>query len=172
MKTLEEQKVKTLKKIKLIEVEYVKILEYTGTEGLESVLINTSEDEVKKLYKERKNRKLAALIVELYALVEQLLYKVYPLYYDGEEYEKEEGNRRNKIHDLETKLSPFLTFKTNTIMLSNIRNFIVHERFSIKKALKDEKAMSHVPVEIDGENQLFEHLLHTTKEYIIGVEAK
>lgn len=172
MKSLEKQKIKTLNKIRLIEVEYTQILQYTSPEGQESLFYNLNEEELKQLYKERKNRKLAAFIVELYAIVEQLLYKVYPLYHDGEEYEKEEGLRRNTIHDLEIKLRPFLTFKTNTIMLSNIRNFIVHSRFSVKKAMKDEDAMRNVPVEIEESEQLFEHLIHSTKQYIMGIAEK
>jgi hypothetical protein len=170
--TVEKQRVKTLNKITLIEMEYEQILQYTRKKGPESRFFSLDREELEDLYKERKNRKYAALIVELYAVVEQFLKKTYSFYNNGEKYTKERNNRKNVVHDLEDKLGHFLEFKSDTKMLCDIRNFLVHDTFSFKKAMKDEDAMKNVPDAIIEKKHLFTLLLHSTREYISGIEIR
>ncbi|RHW39540.1 nucleoside-diphosphate sugar epimerase [Lysinibacillus yapensis] len=161
-----KEKIKKLKNhaiadLHLVEIEYQQIVEKTfqvpDSYNWEELL---NETELKGLYKVRKDRKYAALTVELYAIIEQLLKDIYHAFYDAAYIQTPDVN---VILDLEGKLSSHVTFKNNTKLLADLRSIIVHEDFSLKKARKKEN--------IDTNNRnLFKRLLKDVENYIKNIK--
>ncbi|MEK5331573.1 nucleoside-diphosphate sugar epimerase [Lysinibacillus sp. FSL W8-0992] len=114
--------------------------------------------ELESLYEKRKDRKYAALTVELYALVEQLLKDIYKVVKPGDKYKN--SSKKNVILDLEEKLKGNFTFENNTQLLANLRSHVVHVDFSLKKArlIFDKSSKSN--------KKLFKKLLNEVENYI------
>lgn len=169
VKKSEIKELKTAAKleIELIENEYEEILKKTQKskknsqfQEFEDIL---GDEKIKELYIERKDRKYAALVIELYAILEQLLKKLYSLYNPDENYRNSSNN--NVILDLERRLN-LLDFKNNTKTLADLRKFIVHDEFSLKSARK-----KHAK-KYKNNKELFTDLLSDTRTYIISIKVK
>lgn len=128
----------TLYEVELINIEFKQIIDKTKKQGKNKLrgfeLI--SDNDLVDIYTKRKDRKYAALIIELYALVEQLLKDSYSILLDRKEYKKEED--LNIIVDLQEKLKDSIQFDSsfNTKQLADLRNYIIHDTFSLKQARK------------------------------------
>lgn len=159
-KKLNKIKEETLYELELIKEEYENLLEKTRKKSkLEKALNYLNNEDLEQLYIKRKDKKYAALTVELYALLEQLLKKLHELF-KKEEFKFNSKENKNIILCLEEKLKDDLKFKNNTKELADLRKYIIHTEFSLKKARKS-----------IGNNNLknkeqFNTLLKNTKEYI------
>ncbi|MFG3612363.1 nucleoside-diphosphate sugar epimerase [Rummeliibacillus stabekisii] len=92
-------------------------------------------DKYKMLYEKRKDRKYASITVEIYSIIEQLLKDIHQVYLI-KPFQK--NHKKNILLDLQEKLGGHLNFISNkTYNLAMIRNYIVHENFSFKKARID-----------------------------------
>lgn len=134
-KQVEELKREALLEVQLIKMEYEQIIEKTRKEKKKTIELISDED-LKILYIQRKDRKYAALTIELYSLVEQFLKDIYSLHNNISEYKKK--GKVNTIIDLQGKLDNYIEFKniTNTKILTQLRNYIIHDTFSLKQARK------------------------------------
>ena len=88
--------------------------------------------ERKKIDSLRKDRKYAAFIVEIYAIIEQALDDLHEKFYK-ENFSKPDD--KNKAIELEKALCNKVNFSTTlkNLDLIRIRNKIVHEKFSVKE---------------------------------------
>lgn len=146
----------------LLREEYEQIIKFTMKEKPGSLLegLSLGSIDLKDLYEERKPRKYAALVIELYAIVEQSLKDIYKNQFN-KEYQKEFLNKKNIIHDLEIKLSDVLSIPKRGSLktLSDLRNYIVHQEFSLKSARQS--------LEIKEKNrELFDSLITNAEDYI------
>ncbi|WP_431809164.1 hypothetical protein [Brevibacillus agri] len=158
---LDKIKKKALKEIDWIEEEHYQMRKNLSESN---VFMSQNNEEIRELYMERKDRKYASLVVELYALVEQTLKDFYATL-KKEEYEKERN--KNVIVDLESKLSEQLNFKNvdGFRKFTEIRNYIIHDAFSLKKARKNNEINMK-------SSELFLSLLEVCRGYIQGINAK
>ncbi|MGE1043747.1 hypothetical protein ACQGRZ_26750 [Bacillus wiedmannii] len=84
-----EALLEALLEVQLIKMEYEQIIEKTRKEKKKTIELISDED-LKILYIQRKDRKYAALTIELYSLVEQFLKDIYSLHNNISEYKKKE----------------------------------------------------------------------------------
>lgn len=168
VKKIRKLKCEALYEVNLISMEYEQIIEKTKKEEKSSIFEGLewiSDEDLKDLYIKRKDRKYAALTIELYALVEQLLKDIYSECNDGKEYKKEDNV--NTILDLQEKLKDYIEFdkNTNTKLLADLRNYIIHDTFSLKHARKKWGIKKK-------NKELFHSLLDTVKKYINNMIVK
>ncbi len=162
MKKLQDQALANLYMVGLEHKQLVrKTSQERGSFDWEELL---SDYELEGLYKVRKDRRYASLTVELYAIIEQLLKDIYSVIYDAVYVQTPDVN---VILDLEKKLNDYLKFDNNTKLLADLRSFIIHEDFSLKKARKSEN------INITSNNKnLFKRLLKDAEGYIKNIEFK
>ena len=136
----------------------------TFYEGID--LSDFKEDELRDLFEERKDRKYAALTIELYAIAEQMLKAMYEGLFSNT-YKKGKDNTKNVIQDLEGLLKKHLNIKKAGSLkrLALVRNYIVHNSFSMKRARKDNG--------IQGKSKdLYSELHNNVIEYINSISFK
>lgn len=174
---VEELKSIALNELELMQEEYEQIVENNKKQPKNSRFKIDFFDEsvTKELYLKRKDRKYAALTVELYALLEQLLKDINTVYYPESNYRNITGE--NIITDLEQKIDSFIKVKNNTKLLAVLRNRIVHHSFSLKQARKNDKVRSicrnDMPIKDKYKNkELFAALLKSVEQYIDGIKVK
>lgn len=162
-KEIEKLKNAALFETESIENEFNEIIKKTQKKK-KSIFVDIFEDyELKQLYLERKDKKYAALTIELYATIEQLLKKLHSLYYPQENYRN--VSNENVILNLEKKLEK-LSFINNTKLIADLRKFIVHDEFSLKEARK-----KHAK-DFKNNKSLFEKLLSDVNFYINSIKKK
>lgn len=93
-------------------------------EGID--FLGWSDDDKNVLFEERKDRKYAAFTVELCAIVEQLLKDIY----------EQIQSKPFLKYELERSLCSHLIINRKGSNLTAIRNYIVHDTFSMKRAIK------------------------------------
>ncbi len=149
----------------LIEKEFQQIVKNTSNKsGTFKWMALLSDYELEEFYGRHKDRKYAALTVELYALIEQLLKDIYKAICKSK---YRNTSDVNVILDLEKKMGDYLTFKNNTKVLADLRSFIVHEEFSLKAARKSER------INIKKKNRiLFKQLMKDVELYIENIALK
>lgn len=101
--------------------------------NFQELFLSFNDMEQKSINNKRKDRKYAGFIVELYAIVEQLLDKLYFYYYERKfKYTRE--SKENKSILLQQALKGKLDFEheIQESELINARNIIIHEDFSAK----------------------------------------
>ncbi|WP_242243349.1 nucleoside-diphosphate sugar epimerase [Bacillus cereus group sp. BfR-BA-01309] len=163
-KRVEELKCEALLEVQLIKMEYEQIIEKTQKEKKRNIQL-ISDENLKILYTQRKDRKYAALTIELYSLVEQFLKNIYSLHDNISEYKKK--GKVNTILDLQGKLDNYIEFKniTNAKILTQLRNYIIHDTFSLKQARKKFRIKKK-------NKELYSFLLETVEEYISNMLVK
>lgn len=169
-KRFNKNKAKALATLKLIETEHNQIKKQTARlkyQGLTFRYITQSD--VQELYLKRKDRKYASLIVELCSLVEQYLKKTYLLFNDKQL--KKEASK-SLIQSFEEALMSKVKLKSGSMkMLLLLRNEIVHNDFSLKKARKSEGLKEKKLTSVDEElltlksKELFKYFLTSVDEY-------
>lgn len=170
----DEYKIARLQNAALVEIELLKqefemIVKHTRKqepsilyEGIE--LFDFSEDDIRELFEKRKDRKYAALTMELYAIAEQMLKDMYESIHSVI-YKKRKAN--NVIQDLEDVLKSHLVIKNKGTLkkLAMLRNYIVHNTFSMKKARREK--------EIDMKSKdLYSELHQEVVDYINSISYK
>lgn len=150
----DEYKFERLQRAALVEVELLKqefdiLVEHTRKQTSDDSdelyvgidFLSLSQDDIKELFGKRKDRKYASLTVELYAIVEQFLKDVYE---DIHSKPFVRSKNKNVIYELEISLGSLLIIKCKKSLmgLTTIRNYIVHNTFSMKRARKNEDVVS------------------------------
>lgn len=165
VESVDRLKLTALYELGLMREEYEQIVENTKKASNNSRFKDIDWLFDKELYQKRKDRKYAALTVELCALVEQLLKDIYSLFIESEYKKKDEKN--NIIIDLKEQLEDYIVVEKDIKLLSDLRNYIVHNIFSLKKARKSEKISDQ-----RKNKELFIFLLNSVEEYINHIEVK
>lgn len=139
----------------------------------EGLNFSFNNNEMTELLEERKDRKYAAFTIELYAIVEQLLKDIYEKIH-SKPFVKQQD--KNVIYELEKSLVSHLTLtgKGSLKNIAGVRNFIIHDTFSMKKARKDKKitenykrnTQKNIP---DKSKKLYLDLHENVVAYIKGI---
>ncbi|SFG10884.1 hypothetical protein [Sporolactobacillus nakayamae] len=157
---LKKLKRAALKNVNLLENDYDR-LNKSLSYDLNIGITNFSEEENRYFNCQRKERKYASFTIELNAIVEQLLKDIYQKYYE----EEFDGNG-HVIETLEKKLGNFIEFgkSVNNKNLVALRNYIVHQKYSLELAKKNAEKF-----DLDrnmSNEELFSLLFKNTYSYI------
>lgn len=129
-----------------------------------------SESEIEELTLARKDEKYASLVIELYAVIEQTVKKLY-FFFEREVTKREfrqkqkDAGEKNIILFVEEALKEYIDVENNTKLLNDIRSFVVHDEFSFKKAKKKHSTVAK-------SNKLIEQLLNEANDYINSIKMK
>ncbi|KAA9029447.1 hypothetical protein [Niallia endozanthoxylica] len=92
----------------------------------------------KEISKKRKDRKFASIVVEMYAIIEQLMLNIY-VHLEGKEFDKDKiesdsHKSKNTIVLIEKELDKVI--KTDNVLkvFAQLRNKIVHKQYSLQYA--------------------------------------
>ncbi|WP_340012236.1 hypothetical protein MHI32_09595 [Paenibacillus sp. FSL H7-0690] len=134
-------------------------------EGID--FLGWSDDDKNVLFEERKDRKYAAFTVELCAIVEQLLKDIY----------EQIQSKPFLKYELERSLCSHLIINRKGSNLTAIRNYIVHDTFSMKRARKNDgvirKYKNNSEKDIpDKSKKLYSELHENVVDYINGISYK
>ncbi|QKS72598.1 hypothetical protein FLK61_38960 [Paenalkalicoccus suaedae] len=158
--------------LKLLEEEFNELVAKTTDKKRSSIekkikmdLSMLEDTHLKELYNKRKDRKYASIVIEMYAIIEQLMLNIYEKS-KGEEFGKSSNtNSQNTIKLIEESLAIKVGDKKSTKLLALLRNKIVHDKFSLKYARKQVKKKISDGI-ADTNSEQIKELFKSSRNYI------